>query len=434
MSKRDFESNNILVLIVAGGLGTRSKNPTIPKILQEVTTGKRLISFQLEQVHLSNITKVKFLLSFQSESVISQIREIRSQYPDLIIDYRVDLPGESLSQAVLNAMKEADSNIEMFTIVLGDVLHNTKLTSSAADLYRSEYLASVLVHPNLHPDESDTFLIGAERKIVGLKLKGEELFLDLPQRSVTGVFFCKKRAINSIDTRWQDISRALIQPLFAKGQLLVKNSIDFFQDTGTPERLLRARKAVESGRFMRSKGKPLSGIFLDRDGTLVPNIGESRNSISRQEVDSENSRLLAEIRDLGIPIFLVTNQPGIAKGFITELDFLRSQAELERLLAENGAIIDDFEYCPHHPERGFPEEVISLKIPCFCRKPNDGMIRSIESRYGINLESSIFIGDSNVDLRAAKKAGMEFLLCKNSSKELVSLAIHLKTARKLILG
>jgi histidinol phosphatase-like enzyme len=67
--------------------------------------------------------------------------------------------------------------------------------------------------------------------------------------------------------------------------------------------------------------------------------------------------------------------------------------------------LDDLLFCPHHPDRGYPEENPAYKMPCACRKPAPGMLLTAAERYHIDLSCSYIIGDSPADIEAGKAAG-----------------------------
>ena len=100
----------------------------------------------------------------------------------------------------------------------------------------------------------------------------------------------------------------------------------------------------------------------------------------------------------------MTNQPVIARGdcSLEELDQIHGR--LDQLLGEQGAYLDDLLFCPHHPDRGFPGEVLAYKIPCSCRKPEPGMLLQAAERYYIDLEQSFMIGDDERDMMAGRRA------------------------------
>ena len=87
---------------------------------------------------------------------------------------------------------------------------------------------------------------------------------------------------------------------------------------------------------------------------------------------------------------------------LEELDQIHGR--LDQLLGEQGAYLDDLLFCPHHPDRGFPGEVLAYKIPCSCRKPEPGMLLQAAERYYIDLEQSFMIGDDERDMMAGRRS------------------------------
>lgn len=103
---------------------------------------------------------------------------------------------------------------------------------------------------------------------------------------------------------------------------------------------------------------------------------------------------------------VATNQPQLAKGFITSGELDAVHAKLETLLGQEGAKLDRIFYCPHHPEKGFPGEVPELKVECECRKPRPGLILRASGELPVDLGESCLIGDSWRDAGAAQAAGV----------------------------
>lgn len=101
---------------------------------------------------------------------------------------------------------------------------------------------------------------------------------------------------------------------------------------------------------------------------------------------------------------VVTNQPVIARGEVTFAELNEIHNKMETLLGKDGAYLDAIYYCPHHPDKGFPNEVPELKIKCHCRKPDIGMLEEAQKRFNIDLENSWMIGDSNLDVLCGTNA------------------------------
>ena len=117
---------------------------------------------------------------------------------------------------------------------------------------------------------------------------------------------------------------------------------------------------------------------------------------------------------------VITNQPGIAKGFFTKEELNEVHKELETQISNsNGSFFDDIYFCPHHPESGFDGEIQHLKVNCQCRKPNPGMILDASIKHNIDLHKSYLIGDRMSDVNAAISAGVNpILLDKNINKNM----------------
>jgi D-glycero-D-manno-heptose 1,7-bisphosphate phosphatase len=141
-------------------------------------------------------------------------------------------------------------------------------------------------------------------------------------------------------------------------------------------------------------------VFLDRDGTilkLVPYLRDPR----RARLHAGAARALGKLRAAGARLVVVTNQAGVARGFMTRADVRRVNARLRQLLAEEGVRLDRIEVCGHHPE---------YSGPCACRKPAPGMLRSAARRLHVDLGASWMIGDSESDLQAGRAAGTRVAL------------------------
>ena len=140
----------------------------------------------------------------------------------------------------------------------------------------------------------------------------------------------------------------------------------------------------------------IEAIFFDRDGVLNEEVGylwKVEEFIwvagARDAIKFCNER--------GILTIVVTNQSGIARGLYTSKDVKNLHAFMQRSLAEVGAHIDGFYFCPHHPD--FSGE-------CACRKPKPGMILQACKDFKINPAQAILFGDSKRDIEAAEAANL----------------------------
>jgi D-glycero-D-manno-heptose 1,7-bisphosphate phosphatase len=143
-------------------------------------------------------------------------------------------------------------------------------------------------------------------------------------------------------------------------------------------------------------------VFFDRDGVLNVDVAYAHRpeQIIWTEGAMEAVRLA---NDADYLVFVVTNQAGVARGLYRESDVQDLHQWMKREFEMQGATIDAFAYCPHHPTEG---KNPNYRIDCECRKPKPGMLLTLMQRFQVNPSRSFLIGDKDTDVQAAKAAGM----------------------------
>jgi D-glycero-D-manno-heptose 1,7-bisphosphate phosphatase len=163
-------------------------------------------------------------------------------------------------------------------------------------------------------------------------------------------------------------------------------------------------------RGMRAQKKTDWAVFVDRDGTIIEEIG--------YQSDPDGVRLIpgaagsiSKLNKLGVPVVVISNQAGVARGLFTTDDLDRVHDRFVDLLAAQGAFVDAAYYCPHHPE---------FDVECDCRKPRPGLLLKASEDLGIELGRSFMVGDRLIDVQAGKAAGVSpvFLLTGYGQREL----------------
>jgi D-glycero-D-manno-heptose 1,7-bisphosphate phosphatase len=99
----------------------------------------------------------------------------------------------------------------------------------------------------------------------------------------------------------------------------------------------------------------------------------------------------------------------VAKGLMTFETHEAIRARMDRLLGEQGAFVDDYVFCPHHPDGGFEGEVEALKRACDCRKPAPAMAHAAAAQHHLDLNRSVMVGDTARDQGLAEASGMAFI-------------------------
>lgn len=152
---------------------------------------------------------------------------------------------------------------------------------------------------------------------------------------------------------------------------------------------------------------PHPAVFLDRDGTLIEEVGYL-DRIERVELFSWTVEALRLLRRAGYRLFVITNQAGIARGYFDEALVERVHAHLNERFTAAGAPIDQFYYCPHHPEATLP----AYRAACECRKPQPGMVQRAAREHDLDLAASFVVGDRWLDVATANAAGARGVLVR----------------------
>lgn len=152
-------------------------------------------------------------------------------------------------------------------------------------------------------------------------------------------------------------------------------------------------------------------IFIDKDGTLIPDIPYNVNP---KLITLSNTALpaLQLLQKQNFMLIVISNQSGVARGYFEEKDLQKVSDAINNLVSAAGVIINGFYYCPHYKEGKVSEYVVD----CDCRKPKPGLIlRAIED-FNIDVTKSWMVGDILNDVEAGKAAGCRTIIIKNGNE------------------
>lgn len=154
-------------------------------------------------------------------------------------------------------------------------------------------------------------------------------------------------------------------------------------------------------------------VFLDRDGVLNREMGDYVCRIEDFHI-LDNFNALKTLQKKGYLLLVATNQGGLAKGWYTESELNKMHDHLTAVYHDHGVVINDFFYCPHHPD---------FTGDCDCRKPKPGLLIQGIIKYNIDPARSYFIGDRERDVEAATAAGVTGILINSDQpiKEVLNL-------------
>ena len=153
-------------------------------------------------------------------------------------------------------------------------------------------------------------------------------------------------------------------------------------------------------------------VFLDRDGTLIEDSGYLREP-GQVCLLPGAAKALREFREAGFKLVVVTNQSGVARGYLNEICLAAIHNRMRQLLAAEGASLDGLYYCPYHPEA----VVDAYRKDSDWRKPACGMLLQAASDLGIDLGRSWMIGNAARDVEAGRRAGCRTVLLGQAACE-----------------
>jgi histidinol-phosphate phosphatase family protein len=403
------------LIILAGGAGTRlrARLGDLPKPMIPVA-GKPLLEHQVELAKKFGYTDLIFFVHYRADL----IEQYFGNGEKFGVRIRHILEKEPLGTAgaVFAGM---DLLADRFFVMYGDTMVNVDLERLWRAHEKAGAAATLLLHPNDHPFDSDLVEVDAESRVLSFHNRPHPPNVWRQNLVNAGLYILEKSALKKCadlkpakpDSKIVDFGKDIFPALVARGEkLLGYNSPEFIKDIGTPERYDRISTQFAAGIVQRSSLASLQrAVFLDRDGTLIPDKDCLRTA-DELELLPGAAEAIHQLNLAGWRTVLVTNQPVVAKGWCSEAELQNIHNKLESALGLEHAFLDRIYFCPHHPEKGFPGERPELKIVCNCRKPKIGMIEKAVVDLNIDLSQSWLIGDTTTDVQTAKNAGLKSIL------------------------
>jgi histidinol-phosphate phosphatase family protein len=407
-------------VILAGGKGTRlaERLQGLPKPLIDIG-GKPLLERQIEHLKQYGFEQILILVNHGADQIIAFCNN--KQNFGIAIECLDDGKPLGTAGSTIQILPQLAEN---FLVVYGDTMFDIDLDRFAA--FHAENAnagATLFLHPNDHPHDSDLVQMDEQNQITGFYPYPHNPNQYLSNLVNAGMYFFRKSALMD----WQgnnaplDFGKDLFPALIAKRVLLRGyNSPEYIKDCGTPKRLDKVCADLESGKITASNLRYQQKIvFLDRDGTINAPVDQLARAEQFKLLPGAASAIGA-LNKSGYRTVVVTNQPVIARGESTAQDVEQVHRKMETFLGQEGAYVDRIYYCPHHPDGGFPGEVPALKVACDCRKPAIGMLQEAQQALNANFSESWMIGDSTADLLTAKRAGVRSVLVETGNAGLDS--------------
>lgn len=401
---------NHVAVIQAGGMGKRLRTLThdeIPKPMARLL-GKPLMEWQIEALKKQGIREFIIIVGHLGHV----IRDYIGDGSRLGITVRYIEENEPLGTAgaffYLKDMISSDDFLFVYADVIFDIDVQKMLSFHRAK--RSE--ATLFVHPNGHPFDSELVLLDDDGRVKGFDTNKNARDYWYENVVNAGVFLFSKNICDKVkQPKKIALEKELLVQMINDGEPIYGyRSTEYIKDVGTVERLTSVEQDIKRGIVSsRNLCQKQKAVFLDRDGT-INKLDGFIDGCDKLVLMDGSADAIREINESGYLAIVVTNQPAVARGLCSIEDIRGINKKLQTLLGREGAYLDDIIFCPHHPDKGYPEENPIYKIDCDCRKPKTGMVDQMAELHNIDLSSSWMIGDSTVDMELARRAGLRSAL------------------------
>lgn len=394
-------------VILVGGKGTRLGTLTAetPKPILPIGKGVRFLDILIRNVARQGFSDIVLIAGYLGE----QIADLYDKREFCGAQIRVLVEPEPMGTAGAIAYAR-DILADRFLMMNGDCIFDFNLRAFAAQSGLSHTLATIAVRPV--PDGSRYGTVTLEGGLISSFREK-----DPSSRSSAlingGVYCLDRRIIDRIPSLPASIEQDVFPALARDGALGGIEYSGYFLDIGLPETLDQGRREL-----LTLERRPAA--FLDRDGVLNRDHGYVHKPDQVDWVPGA-ADAVKRLNDEGYYVFVVTNQAGIARGYYDETTMHELHSWMSDRLAEKGAFIDAFYYCPYHPEG---------VVPAFTghhpdRKPGSGMIERALREWPADRSRSFLIGDQNSDIEAAARAGIPgFKFEASNLREFLEITLH----------
>lgn len=393
--------------ILLGGMGTRLGELTreTPKPLLPVD-GTPFAEILVGEAVRRGFTEFLLLAGHKASVVEDFGRGLQGRLPHgCKVSVSVEPEPFGTGGALLHAF---DRLADQFLLLNGD----TWFDFNWLDLFRvagSKSAVAARLVPNA--DRHETLEIAEDGAVTAI----------LPRASLSGaalvnggVYLLRRSDLTGFPDRFS-IESDLLPKLIHAAELNGREYDGFFLDIGVPDTFEAAQSQVPAQRQR-------AAIFFDRDGVLNhdDNYVGSPDRVRWMDGAKDAVRLA---NDLGYYVFVVTNQAGVARGLYDEGKVRSLHHWMAEELRREGASVDDWRYCPFHPD-GSVERYRSSHP---WRKPQPGMILDLLEIWPVDAEHSVLFGDQESDCIAARAAGVRpFLFTGGNLYDFVSAQLEFR--------
>ena len=370
--------------ILVGGRGTRlgALTETMPKPMAPVA-GQPFLDWQVDEVARHGFERITLLAGYKAEQITARYagRTIRGAALEVLVE-----PRPLGTAGALRLFREHLDR--QFLLLNGDTMFPINLLD--LPLHAAGAAATLALRRTAPGGRYGTVELAADGMVRGFLARSPGR--DGPING--GIYALDASVVDWIGEGPVSLESDVFPKLADAGLLRGALYDAPFIDIGIPEDLARAQHEIPA---MARR----AAAFLDRDGVLIEDTGYPHKPAEARWVPGAAAAVKA-LNDAGFLVFVVTNQAGVGRGYYDEAQVGVMHRWMADVLATQGAHVDAFEYCPHHPQAVVPEYRQASRR----RKPAPGMIEDLLAAWPVDVARSFLIGDRETDMQAAAAAGI----------------------------
>lgn len=373
-------------VILAGGYGTRMRpfTDTYPKPMYPFE-GKPFLEYLIEQVKSFGISDIVLLLGYLPEKIMDYFGDgakwgVHIRYCVTPVEYETGLR--------LKSAADEGALSQEFLFMYCDNYCPIDYRRLCREYYANHALIQFTAYANTDGYTKNNLRL-AESGLVEVydKTRTAENLAGVD----IGYAIVNRDVLDLMPRENENFERIVYPQLVDRKAMFATVTYHRYYSVGSWERIELTKQ------FFR----PKKAIFLDRDGTL--NVRPPKACYIERPEDfiwlPGAREAVKVLKNAGYEIILISNQPGIARGKLTEETLAAIHKKMQAELAEIGAAIDHIYYCPHDWDEG-----------CFCRKPKPGMLYKAQRDLGLDLTKCWMLGDDERDMHAGGDAGCRCMI------------------------
>ena len=376
-------------IILAGGLGTRLRSavPDLPKCMAPVA-GRPFLSYVIDQLRMQGVEQFIFSLGYKAEAIQNYLND---NYPTLCYSVVVEDEPLGTGGAIHLAMQKVTGNNVL--IANGDTLFRIQLNTLHKTHISQQAECTLALKPMTEFDRYGVVEINDSGRIISFREK--QFYEDGLING--GVYLLNKSAFleNKFPEKFS-FEKDYLEKGFKQKSFYGSVQNGYFIDIGIPEDFAKAQLDLKASVLDLTKIDKSWTLFLDRDGVInEEKVGEYVLNWDQFIFSKGALDIFKKLSQLFGRVIIISNQRGVGKQLMTEVDLQHIHQEMKREVELVGGRIDKIYYCTEKDDR------------CFYRKPNPGMALQAFSDFpDIDPSKTIMVGNKPSDMKFGRAAGI----------------------------